>query len=51
MAIGLKPNTVVFRGKLEFDNKGYFKKYDGNAAIDVIKYLESNEERSNNNSS
>jgi thioredoxin reductase (NADPH) len=75
MAIGHKPNTDVFRGKLELDNKGYIKKYDGSktnidgifvagdvydytyrqavtaagsgckAAIDVIKYLESNEEK------
>jgi thioredoxin reductase (NADPH) len=27
MAIGHKPNTDVFRGKLELDNKGYIKKY------------------------
>jgi thioredoxin reductase (NADPH) len=29
MAIGHKPNTDVFRGKLELDNKGYIKKYEG----------------------
>jgi len=75
VAIGHKPNTDFFRGKLELDNKGYVKKYDENktnidgifvagdvydytyrqavtaagsgckAAIDVIKYLESNEEK------
>ena len=28
MAIGHKPNTDVFRGKLELDNKGYVKKYE-----------------------
>jgi thioredoxin reductase (NADPH) len=75
MAIGHKPNTDVFRGKLELDNKGYIKKYEESktnidgifvagdvydytyrqavtaagsgckAAIDVIKYLESNEQK------
>ena len=75
VAIGHKPNTDFFRGKLELDNKGYVKKYDENntnidgifvagdvydytyrqavtaagsgykAAIDVIKYLEGNEEK------
>jgi thioredoxin reductase (NADPH) len=75
VAIGHKPNTDVFRGKLELDNKGYVKKYEESksnidgifvagdvydytyrqavtaagsgckAAIDVIKYLESNEEK------
>ena len=74
VAIGHKPNTDFFRGKLELDNKGYVKKYDENntnidgifvagdvydytyrqavtaagsgykAAIDVIKYLEGNED-------
>ncbi len=28
VAIGHKPNTDVFRGKLELDNKGYIKKYE-----------------------
>jgi thioredoxin reductase (NADPH) len=28
MAIGHKPNTDVFRGRLELDNKGYIKKYE-----------------------
>jgi thioredoxin reductase (NADPH) len=74
VAIGHKPNTDFFRGKLELDNKGYVKKYENKtnidgifvagdvydytyrqavtaagsgckAAIDVIKYLESNEEK------
>jgi thioredoxin reductase (NADPH) len=30
VAIGHKPNTDFFRGKLELDNKGYVKKYDEN---------------------
>ena len=30
VAIGHKPNTDLFRGKLELDNKGYIKKYDEN---------------------
>lgn len=28
VAIGHQPNTDVFRGKLELDNKGYIKKYE-----------------------
>jgi thioredoxin reductase (NADPH) len=30
VAIGHKPNTDLFKGKLELDNKGYIKKYDEN---------------------
>jgi thioredoxin reductase (NADPH) len=30
VAIGHRPNTDLFRGKLELDNKGYIKKYDEN---------------------
>lgn len=29
VAIGHKPNTEIFRNKIELDNKGYIKKYEG----------------------
>jgi len=75
VAIGHKPNTDFFKGKLELDNKGYIKKYEESktnidgifvagdvydytyrqaitaagsgckAAIDVVKYLESKEQK------
>jgi thioredoxin reductase (NADPH) len=36
VAIGHKPNTDIFRGKLELDNKGYTKYEESKTNIDGI---------------